>query len=104
MKKPTDRIKNDHRDAITLARFARIGELTEIWVPDEVDEAMRDLVRARHAANKDQKIAKQRIKSFLLKYDKSYPGKSWTYRHRSWLANLKFEHEAQQMAFQSYIN
>jgi hypothetical protein len=28
-----DRVKNDHRDAITLARLARAGELTAIWVP-----------------------------------------------------------------------
>lgn len=104
MKKPTDRIKNDHRDAVTLAKLARMGELTEIWVPDEAHEAMRDLVRARHAANKDLKVARQRIQSFLLKYDKQYAGKPWTYRHRIWLANFKFAHEAQQIAFQSYIN
>ena len=48
-----DRVKNDHRDAVTLARLARAGELTAIWVPDPVHEAMRDLVRARHAASKD---------------------------------------------------
>lgn len=104
IKRPTDRIKNDHRDAVTLARLARAGELTEIWVPDVTHEAMRDLIRARHAANKDLKVAKQRIKSFLLKYDMRYGAKSWTYQHRIWLANLKFAHEAQQVAFQNYIN
>lgn len=103
-RKPNDRIKNDHRDAVTIARLARAGELVHVWVPDEIHEAMRDLIRARHAANKDLKIARQRIKSFLLRYDKRYSGKSWTYRHRIWLANFKFEHEAQQIAFQSYIN
>ncbi len=45
-----DRVKNDHRDAKTLAQLARAGELTAIWVPDPVHEAMRDLVSARHAA------------------------------------------------------
>ena len=38
-----DRIKNDHRDAKSLARLLRAGELTSIWVPDEVHESIRDL-------------------------------------------------------------
>lgn len=45
-KKPGDRIKNDRRDAVTLARLLRAGELTAICVPDEDHEAVRDLVRA----------------------------------------------------------
>jgi transposase len=98
-------VKNDHRDAVTLARLARAGELTSIWVPDAMHEAVRDLVRARHAASKDLKQARQRIKSFLLKHAaNSYSAKSWTARHRQWLAGRRFPHEAQQIAFQSYLN
>jgi transposase len=100
-----DRVKNDHRDAVTLARLARAGELTAIWVPDPVHEAMRDLVRARHAASKDLKQARQRIQSFLLKHAAStYEAKAWTGRHRLWLAGRRFPHECQQVAFQSYLN
>ena len=44
-RKAGERIKNDTRDAVTLARLLRAGELTFIWVPDEVHEAVRDLVR-----------------------------------------------------------
>ena len=104
-RRPGDRVKNDHRDAITLARLARAGELTAIWVPDPVHEAMRDLVRARHATAKDLKTARQRIQSFLLKHAAStYEGKAWTARHRRWLAGRRFPHECQQIAFQSYLN
>jgi transposase len=103
-RKPGDRVKNDHRDAVALARLARAGELTAIWVPDGVHEALRDVVRARHAANKDLKAARQRIQSYLLKYRVVYPGKAWSGRHRSWLANRQFDHVAQQIAFQGYIN
>ncbi|QEL14161.1 IS110 family RNA-guided transposase [Limnoglobus roseus] len=103
-RKPGDRVKNDHRDAVSLARLARAGELTAIWVPDGVHEAMRDVVRARHAANKDLKTARQRIQSYLLKYHMIYPGKAWTGRHLVWLANRRFEHAAQQIAFQGYVN
>ena len=46
-KKPGDRVKTNRRDATTLARLHRAGELTSVWVPDAAHEAMRDLVRAR---------------------------------------------------------
>ncbi len=38
----TNKIKNDHRDAVALARLLRAGELVDIWVPDLTHEAMRD--------------------------------------------------------------
>ena len=42
-RRPGDRIKTDRRDALALARLHRNGELTPVWVPDEEQEAMRDL-------------------------------------------------------------
>lgn len=30
-KSPTDKIKNDHRDAKTLARLLRAGDLCQVW-------------------------------------------------------------------------
>jgi transposase len=103
-KKAADRIKNDTRDAITLARLLRAGELTFVWVPDEIHEAMRDLVRARQKASHDVRQARQRIQSFLLRRDRRYAQKSWTKTHGVWLTNQSFEHPAQQIAFQSYLN
>ncbi|SER78748.1 Transposase [Nitrosomonas sp. Nm51] len=100
---PTDRIKNDHRDAVALARLLRSGDLTTVWVPDETHEAMRDLVRARSASKKDTKIARQRIQSLLLRAGRIYDKKSWTKRHRIWLANQTFPNASQQIAFQHYI-
>ena len=52
--KAGDRVKTDRRDAEKLARCHRAGELTAVWVPDAAHEALRDLVRAREAAKKDQ--------------------------------------------------
>jgi transposase len=49
-----DRVKTDRRDAEKLARSYRAGDLTAVWVPDAAHEALRDLVRAREAAKKDQ--------------------------------------------------
>ena len=52
-KRSGERIKTNRRDAVTLARLHRAGELTGVWVPDAVHEAIRDLVRAREAAMDD---------------------------------------------------
>jgi transposase len=46
-KKPGDRVKTNRRDAITLARLMRSGDLTPVSVPQVEDEAIRDLCRAR---------------------------------------------------------
>ena len=86
-RKPGDRVKNDTRDAISLARLLRAGELTHIYVPDTDHEAFRDLVRARHAAAVDVRRTRIRIQAFLLRNDIRYEGKSWSYRHRMWLCN-----------------
>ncbi|MBB6489611.1 IS110 family transposase [Rhizobium lusitanum] len=102
--RPGNRQKNDTRDAMMLARLLRAGELTFVWVPDAVHEAMRDLVRARSVASHDARKARTLIQLFLLKHDLRYPAKSWTCRHRAWLRNRQFHHHAQQIAFQSYLN
>ena len=68
-KKPGDRVKTDRRDAIQLARLARSGDLTMVYVPKVEDEAMRDLTRAREDAISDLKDAKLRLKAFLLRHD-----------------------------------
>ena len=104
VKSPTDRIKNDHRDAVTLAKLLRSGDLCRVWVPDETHEAMRDLVRARAASKKDMKTARQRVQSLLLRAGRRYDKKSWTVRHRIWLANQSFNCSSQQIAFQHYLN
>jgi len=61
------RIKNDRRDALTLARLYRAGELTGIYVPEPEDEAIRDLGRARDDARMAERKAKQRLNSFLIR-------------------------------------
>ena len=59
--KAGDRVKTDRRDAVKLARSYRAGDLTPVWVPDAAHEALRDLVRAREAAKKDQLRARHRL-------------------------------------------
>lgn len=103
-KKASDRVKTDRRDAAQLARLFRAGELTAIYVPDEEDEALRDLVRARQTAVMDQRKARQRLKGFLLRLGFRYAGKtSWNDAHQRYLARLKMPRPQQQIAFQEYV-
>ncbi|MBX3733709.1 MAG: IS110 family transposase [Verrucomicrobiae bacterium] len=104
-KRASDRVKTDRRDALTLARLLRAGELTSIHVPDEADEAIRDLVCCRLAAVEDLRRCRQRIKGFLLRYGKRYSGKSsWTAAHLNDLSTIKFPFPAQQIAFEELLN
>lgn len=104
-KRPGERVKTNRRDAVTLARLLRAGELTPVWVPDATHEAVRDLVRAREAAADDLRRKRQQLLSFLLRHGRIFDGRShWTMAHRRWLAGQKFEHPAQQIVFQDAID
>jgi len=104
-KRPGERVKTNRRDAVTLARLHRAGELTGVWVPDAVHEAVRDLVRAREAAADDLRRKRQQLLSFLLRHGRVYAGGGhWTLAHRRWLAKQSFEHVAQQIVFQEAID
>jgi transposase len=100
-----DRVKTNRRDAVTLARLHRAGELTAIWIPDPTHEAMRDLVRARTAAMEAVRRARQQLQGFLLRHGRVFTGrKTWSPAHRRWLAGLRFAHPAQQVVLQEQID
>lgn len=103
-RKPGDRIKTDRRDSQMLAVLHRAGELTPVWVPDQVHEAMRDLTRARADACMQLMRCRQQLLSFLLRHGRTYgTGKHWTYRHRDWLGKQSFEQPAHRIVFQDYV-
>jgi transposase len=103
-KKPGDRVKTDRRDAVQLARLARSGDLTAVYVPTVEDEAIRDLTRAREDTISDLKDAKLRLKAFLLRHDIRYTGRAtWGPAHLRWLADVVCATPAQQIVFQEYV-
>lgn len=103
-KKPGDRVKTNRRDALSLAKLLRAGELTAVWVPDRRHEAMRDLSRARGAAVEDLRGKRQQISAFLLRQGLHYEGrKTWTRTHMRWLASQKLEHAEQRIAFEELL-
>src|SRR5437867_149844 len=103
--KSGDRVKTNRRDAEKLARCCRSGDLTAVWVPDAAHEALRDLVRAREVAKKDQLRARHRLGKFLLRRGlRAAAGVNpWTARHRRWLDTVQFEAPAQQATLGDYL-
>lgn len=92
-KKAGDRVKTDRRDALNLARCARNGDLTPVRVPTELEEAFRDLVRAREGALGVQLRARHRLEKFLLRHDVRAPAKakSWNTAYMKWLKSVRFD-------------
>jgi transposase len=104
--KSGDRVKTDRRDALKLARSHRAGDLTPVWVPDAAHEALRDLVRAREAAKKDQLRARHRLGKFLLRHGRRPPTtmKGWTQQRLAWIKTVHFEHPAQEATRLDYLH
>jgi transposase len=104
--KAGDRVKTDRRDAEKLARCYRAGELTPVWVPDVAHEALRDLVRAREAAKKDQLKARHRLGKFLLRHGRRAEGmKAWTKKHLEWIkTNVHFDQPALEATLEHYLH
>jgi len=104
--RPGERVKTDRRDSEKLSRLDRAGELTPVWVPDQEQEAMRDLTRAREDMKGLERTTKQRLNAFLLRYGRIYAsGKSrWTQAHFRWMEGLKFDIPIQQIVFQEYVD
>jgi transposase len=104
--KSGDRVKTDRRDAEKLARCYRAEDLTAVWVPDAAHEALRDLVRARLAAKRDQLRARHRLGKFLLRQGRRAPEgiTAWTGKYLAWVKQQRFEHAAQQETLLDYLH
>jgi transposase len=102
---PTDRVKNDRRDAERLARLLAAGELRFAYLPTPEQERFRDLVRAREDLRGDLMRARHRLSKLLLRRGLRYPGpgNAWTRRHHDWLGSLAFEDRATEATFRDYL-
>jgi transposase len=103
-KKPGDRVKTNRRDALSLVKQLRAGDLTAVWVPEARHEAMRDLTRARETAVDDLRRKRQQVSGFLLRQGLHYPGeRAWTKTHRNWLMSQKLEYPEHRIAFEEML-
>ena len=104
--------KNDRNDAEFLARMLSVGNVVEVWVPDDECEAARDLVRALDDARDDLKRCKQRLSKFLLRhglvFDETTPSGqrkgNWTAAHWAWINAVSFEERADNEVLAYYVD
>ncbi len=90
-RRPGERIKTDRRDAAKLVRLFRAGELSPIRIPDEAEEALRDLVRCRGNLQKEALRWRQRLVKLLDRHGRVYrEGSHWTQAHWRWLHAQRF--------------
>jgi transposase len=90
--RPGQRVHTDRRDAAGIGRYLRDGQLTEVFAPNEQQEALRDLCRSREAAVEDLRRTRQRVLKFLLRRGLQYTGsKHWTQGHLAWLGGIRLE-------------
>ena len=59
------RVKTDRRDLKQLARYLRSGDLTQVWVPDQQTESLRDLERERDDAKHAERTARHQLSRSL---------------------------------------
>jgi transposase len=103
-RRPGAPFKTDQRDACTIARLLRAGELSAVYIPEPTDEAIRDLCRARTDAVDDLRRSRVRLKSFLLRHNYRYHGKAnWSQPHMCYLRELVLPHPAMKIILEEYL-
>jgi transposase len=103
-RRPGQRVKTDRRDAAKQVRLFRAGELTPIRVPDEAEEAVRDLVRCRDDVRGDVVRWRHRLLKLLARHGRVYhAGKNWSQRHWTWIRAQGFAHPALARTFEATL-
>jgi transposase len=103
-RRPGQRIKTDRRDAAKLVRLFRAGELTAIHVPDEGEEAVRDLLRCRDDVRRDVLRWRHRVLKLLARPGRVYhAGKNWSRAHWTWIRGQQFAVPALQRAAEASL-
>jgi transposase len=102
--KPGDKIKTDRKDALKLLAMFKSGLLTEVYAPDQQQEAARELTRCRQTAGENLKRIRHQLLKFLTRHGYIYTnGNHWTQKHISWLRSLEFEQELMREVFDGYF-
>jgi transposase len=97
-----DRVKTDARDAMLLARLLRMDEISPVRVPSVIEEAARDLARAREDARADLMASRHRLSKLLLRHGHIYSGgNAWTAAHDQWMRKIRFDQLGTRAAFDS---
>jgi transposase len=101
--KREDRIKTDKRDARLIGRELRSKNIRPISIPEEADEAARDLLRCREDVGGDLRRSKQRLLKFLVRHGHVFTGENnWTLKHWKWMDGIVFEHGHEKTVYEEY--
>lgn len=87
------RIKTDKRDAANIAKCLAFHTYSEVYIPDEEDNSIKEYIRMRDDQKLMLKKIKQQILSFVLRQGKKYEGGKtyWTIAHIKWLRTLELK-------------
>ena len=97
------RVKTDRLDAENLAHYLRSGDLTEVWVPDETTESIRNLVRLREDARIARQKARQQLNQFLVRNGRIYRKTRWKIHHIRWIRFQRFSEDGDNVAVSDYL-
>jgi transposase len=102
--KAGDRGKTDRRDAVPLARLARSGALTPVYVPNVDDAAMRELTRARADALRNLQAAQFQRTAVFLRHDIRSTGRAtWGAAPWRWRAEVVCPTPARHSVCHEYV-
>jgi transposase len=103
-RKPGERVKTNRLDARRLALYYRAGELTPVRIPDENQEALRDLLRARDDVRRNLQQSRQRLSGCLLRHGYHFKeGNCWTQKHWTWIKAIEHEDEIVKIVVAEYV-
>ena len=96
--------KDDKRDAKAIAKALINSDYSEVYMPDEEDEAVRDYIRMREDHRKQLRVIKQQICALTNRYGFKYTESKnyWTQKHLKWLKSLLIEGVLKEV-FASYL-
>jgi len=101
---PGEHVKTDDRDALLLARLLTRDDLAPVRVPTLVQEAARDLVRAREDTRAELMAARHRVGKLLLRHGIVYAGgTTWNRVHHAWLGQVRFDLPGTTAAFDAAL-
>lgn len=102
--KPGERVKTDRRDALKLLGMFKAGLLTEVYPPNEQQEAARDLARCRDAARLNLGRVRHQLGNLLIRHGYIYAdGEHWTGKHLNWMRHLEFDQPMLRDVFDDYF-
>lgn len=103
--------KNDHNDAVYLAKLLATHNVVEVMVPDKECEAARDLVRAYIDCSQALTRSRLQLTHFLMRHglvfneknSQGNPVSNWTKGHWAWMRDIDFHDESDEETFAFYI-